>query len=243
MNDDSGQPLYQQHNIDLTYQSSSDWSISNKSSPHPQQHCIGGNEDVYVQSSNAIPPQQQQQAAPFISYDTTSSFSDIVSSPSNIYQQSNNWPSNSNQFNHQELKETDRLNHAITSPDFLLHNIKKPSSSSSSSFNNNSNYLNLFSSASDIYQKPHNTQFNNTDVNKFHPRFKSANARLDPFSGPQHQQIYQQQQQQQQQFMSPPLLSNNLIDQGLFMEKSSSSTDLQVFDQDKKDTTSKNKNM
>ncbi|KAG1104085.1 hypothetical protein G6F42_017137 [Rhizopus arrhizus] len=243
MNDDLGQPLYQQHNIDLTYQPSSDWSISNKStSSSSQQPCVEISEHIYVQT-----PSQPS----FIPYNNTGSFSDIVPSPDNLYQQFNNWSSN-NQLNHQEVKETDRFNHATTSPDFLLHNHKKPSSSFTAN-NTSSNYLNLFPSAAsttDMYQRPHNTQFSSPDANKFHPRFKSANARLDPFSlEPQHpyHPQYHHQQQQPQQFLSPPLISNNLIDQGLFIDKSisSTSTDLQAFsNQDKKETPSNaSKNM
>ncbi|KAL9559146.1 hypothetical protein MBANPS3_000550 [Mucor bainieri] len=241
MNDDSGQQLYQQHSIDLTYQPSSDWSISNKSSSSQQQQqpCVEVSEHLYIQT-----PSQP----PFIPYDnTSSSFSHIVPSPDNLYQQFNNWSSNS-QHTHQDVKETDRFNHATTSPDFLLHNHKRssPSFAANNNSSSNSNYLNLFpsaaSTAADMYQKPHNTQFNSSDVNKFHPRFKSANARLDPYSAePQyayHQQ-YHQRPPPPPQFMSPPLISNNLIDQKLFIDKpiSSTSTDLQTFDNQDRDET------
>ncbi|KAL0142167.1 CP2 transcription factor-domain-containing protein, partial [Mucor lusitanicus] len=243
MNDDSGQPLYQQHNIDLTYQPPSDWSISNKSSSSQQQQpCVEVNEHLYIQT-----PSQP----PFIPYgNTSSSFSDIVPSPDNLYQQFNNWSSSNNQLHHQDVKETDRFNHALSSPDFLLHNHKRPSPSFTA--NNSSNYLNLFPSSAeaDMYQKPHNTQFGSTDANKFHPRFKSANARLDPYSAePQHayHQQYHQRPPPPPQFMSPPLISNSLMDQGLFIDKpiSSTPTDLQAFNnQDKEETlSSASKNM
>ncbi|KAK4519170.1 Lipase 5 [Mucor velutinosus] len=247
MNDDSGHPLYQQHNIDLTYQPSSDWSISNKSSSSQQQHpSVEVNEHLYIQT-----PSQPS----FIPYGSTSSdFSEVVPSPDNLYQQFNTW-SNNNQLNHQDVKETDRFNHAMTSPDFLLHNHKRPSPSFAaniSSTSTSSSYLNLFpsatSTAADIYQKPHNTQFNSPDASRFHPRFKSANARLDPYSAePQHPYHQQHQRPPPPQFMSPPLISSNVIDQGLFIDKpiSSTSTDLQVFSNQDKDETLNNasKNM
>ncbi|GAN06282.1 cp2 transcription factor protein [Mucor ambiguus] len=250
MNDDSGQPLYQQHDIDLTYQPSSGWSISNKSSSSQQQHpCVEVNEHLYIQT-----PSQP----PFIQYDNTnSSFSDIMPSPDNLYQQFSNWSSN-NQLHHQDIKETGRFNHAMTSPDFLLHNHKRqsPSFTADNNSTNSSNYLGQFPSATytaaaDMYQKPHNTQFNSPDANKFHPRFKSANARLDPYSAkPQHS--YHQHYDQRPpppppQFMPTPLISTNLIDQRLFIDKSisSTSTDLQAFsNQDKNETlSSTSKNM
>ncbi|KAI8643727.1 CP2 transcription factor-domain-containing protein [Parasitella parasitica] len=167
-----------------------------------------------------------------------------VPSPDNLYQQFSNWSTtNNNQFNLQDVKENDRISHAMTSPDFLLHNSKKSSTPSSSSVipsNSQSNYLNLFPSTTDIYQRPNSVQFTSgPDANKFHPRFKSANARLDPYSEP-HNQVYQPQQQ----LIPQPLVSNNVIDQGLFIDESASSpTDLQTFNQDKKDTTSNSKNM
>jgi hypothetical protein len=123
----------------------------------------------------------------------------------------------------------DKFNHQQASPDFLLR--KKAPYASSPSLP--SNYMSF--SSLPTYHYSHNARPNNTAVtvraDKFHPRFKSANARLSPYSEQQQRDVVYNH------FMSPPpLVSNALMGQGPLMLEEGlerKSVELQPFHQNK----------
>jgi hypothetical protein len=124
----------------------------------------------------------------------------------------------------------DKFNHQQASSDFLL---RKKASFVSCSPSLPSNHMSFTSLP--MYHYSNNARPNNTaaavrDASKFHPRFKSANARLSPYSEQQQREVVYHQ------FLSPPLVSNTLMGQGpLLLEEGleGTSPELQPFHQNK----------
>lgn len=154
--------------------------------------------------------------------------------PQDIYQFS--WPNavttTSTHLNHSTDGTLDDKFSQQIPRDYLLRK-KEPYATSPSL----PHYMSFNSLPMHHYQS--NVRPNNTaspvreDSSKFHPRFKSANARLSPYSEQQQSEVVYNQ------FLSPPLVSNTLMGQGpLMMEDGFEErlANLQPFHQDKERT-------
>ncbi|KAI9266314.1 hypothetical protein EDC94DRAFT_34672 [Helicostylum pulchrum] len=181
----------QQHHANLTFRNP-DWSFSKS----PQPSFIPQRDDLYAPMNGPATV-----APPYSTYEGYENFPDgmtnTIQRNETVYQPTMSWSTtDDNQMANMMVATstpTTKLNNQFSS-DFLLHN-RKPQL-------NHGNLMNIFSlppppppshhqTTIDMFgQKPSLTTPYVNKGEKYHPRFKSANARLSPFT--EQQEIYQQ---------------------------------------------------